>query len=185
MPDMMRNAILIGTLALGLGGACTRGVVLYETTPVVVAANPPAAPPAPMPLKEPIVVRDAIHFDTNRDTIKQESLTVLDDVANQIKDHPELIKIRVEGHTDNVGKRDENLSLSRRRAISVRSYLITRGIDADRMLAEGYGPDNPIANNESEPGRAKNRRVAFTVLDRTDTLGSSQNVVSYERSGDQ
>ncbi len=183
---MMRNAILIGTLALGLGGACTRGVVLYETTPVVVAANPPVPLPAPAPVvREPIVVRDAIHFDTNRDTIKQESLAILDDVANQIKEHPELIKIRVEGHTDNVGKRDENLSLSRRRAISVRSYLITRGIEADRLLAEGYGPDNPIANNESEPGRAKNRRVAFTVLDRTDTLGSSQNVVSYERSGDQ
>lgn len=181
---MMRNALLIGTLALGLGGACTRGVVLYETTPVVVTANPPAQPP-PAPVKEPIVVRDAIHFDTNRDTIKQESLAVLDDVANQIKDHPELIKIRVEGHTDNVGKRDENLSLSRRRAISVRSYLITRGIEADRLLAEGYGPDNPIANNESEPGRARNRRVAFTVIDRTDTLGSSQNVVSYERTDNQ
>src|SRR5262245_42609574 len=148
---MMRNALLIGTLALGLGGACSHGVMLYETTPVVVAANPPA-PPAPAPKVEPIVVRDSIHFDTNRDTIKQESLAVLDDVANQIKNHPELIKIRVEGHTDNVGKRDENLSLSRRRAIAVRSYLVTRGIEADRLLAEGYGPDNPIANNENETG---------------------------------
>jgi len=180
----MRNLLLIGTLALGLGGACTRGVLLYETTPVIVQANPPAPPPAPV-VKEPIVVRDAIHFDTNRDTIKQESLAVLDDVANQIKAHPELVKIRVEGHTDNIGKRDDNLSLSRRRAIAVRDYLITHGgIDADRLLAEGYGPDNPIANNESEPGRAKNRRVAFTVLDRTDALGSSTQVVSYGQAGD-
>jgi OmpA-OmpF porin, OOP family len=177
---MMRNALLIGALAAGLGGACSHGVMLYETTPVVVAANPPAPPPpAPVVVKEPIVVRDAIHFDTNRDTIKQESLAVLDDVAKQIESHPELIKIRVEGHTDNVGKRDENLSLSRRRAIAVRQYLITRGISADRLLAEGYGPDNPISTNDNEVGRAKNRRVAFTVLDRTDALGSSQTVVSY------
>jgi len=175
----MRNVLLLGTLALGFGGACSRGVVLYETTPILVAANPPVAPvPVPVPVKEPIVVRDAIHFDTNRDTIKQESLAVIDDVANQIKGHPELIMIRVEGHTDNVGRRDENVSLSRRRAIAVRSYLITQGIDAERLLAEGYGPDNPIANNESEDGRAKNRRVAFTVLDRTDELGSSRTVVS-------
>jgi outer membrane protein OmpA-like peptidoglycan-associated protein len=177
----MRNVLLISTLALGFGGACSRGVLLYETTPVIVQANPPAQPaPAPPVIVEPIVVRDAIHFDTNRDTIKQESLAVLDDVANQIKAHPELVKIRVEGHTDNVGKRAENLTLSRRRAIAVREYLITKGgIDAERLLAEGYGPDNPISNNENEIGRAKNRRVAFTVLDRTDTLGSSQNVVSY------
>ena len=176
----MRNALLIGTLALGLGGACTRGVLLYETTPVIVQANPPAPPPPAPPPKEPIVVRDAIHFDTNRDTIKQESFATLDDVVNQIKAHPELIKIRVEGHTDNIGKRDDNLSLSRRRAIAVREYLITKGgIEAERLLAEGYGPDNPIANNDTETGRAKNRRVAFTVLDRTDELGTSQTVVSY------
>jgi OOP family OmpA-OmpF porin len=177
----MRNVLLLAMLTLGSGPACTRGVLLYETTPVIVQAAPPAPPPvpAPVPVKEPIVVRDAIHFDTNRDTIKQESLAVLDDVANQIKDHAELIKIRVEGHTDNVGKRDDNISLSRRRAIAVRAYLVKVGIEADRLLAEGYGPDNPIANNESEAGRAKNRRVAFTVLDRTDVLGTSQQVVSY------
>jgi outer membrane protein OmpA-like peptidoglycan-associated protein len=175
----MRNVLLISALAMGFG-ACTRGVLLYETTPVIVQANPPAPPPAPTPVAEPIVVRDAIHFDTNRDTIKAESLAVLDDVASQIKSHPELIKIRVEGHTDNVGKRDDNISLSRRRAIAVREYLVSKaGIDAERLLAEGYGPDNPIANNETEVGRAKNRRVAFTVLDRTDALGTAQTVVSY------
>lgn len=166
----MRNAILVGTFVLGLGGACTRGVVLYETTPVLVTAQPPEPPP-PAPAPPPqIVVRDQIHFDTNLDTIKQESLAVLDDVASQIKSHPELIKIRVEGHTDNIGKRTDNLALSRRRAIAVRTYLISRGIEAERLLAEGYGPDNPITNNDDEVGRAKNRRVAFTILDRTDTM---------------
>ena len=114
------------------------------------------------------MVRDAIHFDTNLDTIKKESLAVLDDVATQIQSHPELVKIRVEGHTDNVGKSSDNLSLSRRRATSVRTYLVSRGIDANRLLAEGYGDSNPIASNTDEPGRAKNRRVAFTILDRAE-----------------
>lgn len=164
----MRTTILATALLCSLAGACTHGVMLYETTPVVVNALPPVEEPPPPPPKQQIVVRDAIHFDTNLDTIKNESLAVLDDVVSQIKDHPELIKIRVEGHTDNVGKRADNLTLSRRRAISVRTYLISKGIDGERLLAEGYGPDNPIATNTDEPGRAKNRRVAFTILDRAD-----------------
>lgn len=173
----MRTAIFTIVCSLA-AGACTRGVVLYETTPVIVTADPPAPPPAPPPPKELIVVRDAIHFDTNLDTIKKESLAVLDDVATQISSHPELIKIRVEGHTDNIGKSSDNLALSRRRATSVRTYLISRGIDADRLLAEGYGDSNPIATNSDEIGRAKNRRVAFTILDRTD--GAPQQVSSNE-----
>ncbi len=129
------------------------------------------------------MVRDAIHFDTNLDTIKNESLAVLDDVATQIQSHPELVKIRVEGHTDNVGKSSDNLSLSRRRATSVRTYLITRGIDANRLLAEGYGDSNPIASNTDEPGRAKNRRVAFTILDRADTESQQSQQVSSNEGG--
>jgi len=176
----MRTAIFTAIVCSLAAGACTRGVVLYETTPVIVTADVPEAPPppAPPPPKEQIVVRDAIHFDTNLDTIKKESLAILDDVATQISSHPELIKIRVEGHTDNVGKSSDNLSLSRRRAASVRSYLITRGIDAERLLAEGYGDSNPIATNSDEVGRAKNRRVAFTILDRAD--GAPQQVSSNE-----
>jgi OOP family OmpA-OmpF porin len=179
----MRNAILVGTLVLGLGGACTRGVVLYDTTPVIVSAQPPEPPPpAPAPPPPPqIVVRDQIHFDTNLDTIRSESLAVLDDVANQITNHPELVKIRVEGHTDNVGNRADNLSLSRRRAIAVRTYLISRGIDAERLLAEGYGPDNPVTTNDHEVGRAKNRRVAFTILDRAGEV--AQQVSSNQAGG--
>ena len=119
-------------------------------------------------IREQIVVKDAIQFDTNRDTIRRESFAVLDSVATTIKSHPELIKIRIEGHTDNVGKRGDNLDLSRRRAMSVRQYLITAGVDASRLIAEGYGPDNPVSTNETEGGRAQNRRVAFTILDRTD-----------------
>jgi len=165
-PRHMSNRLLATVFLIG----CTRGYVLQEPTPVIVSAPVPAAP-APAPPPKPVVqlvLRDAIHFDTNRDTIKPESYEVLDDIAQQISDHPELVKIRIEGHTDNVGKSRDNLQLSKRRAIAVRSYLVQHGVDADRLIAEGYGGDNPIADNETEAGRAKNRRVAFTILDRTD-----------------
>jgi OOP family OmpA-OmpF porin len=158
-------------IALLLVGACTQGVLLHETTPVVVTARPPIRQPEPPPPPKPIehiVVTDSIHFDTNRDTIQRESFATLDGVAQLIQSHPELVKIRVEGHTDNVGKSRDNLDLSRRRAIAVRKYLIGRGIEGERLLAEGYGGDNPITSNDSEAGRAQNRRVAFTILDRTD-----------------
>jgi OmpA-OmpF porin, OOP family len=156
-------------IALIFAGACTHGVMLREPTPVVVTARPPAPVPAPAPPPiERIVVPDAIHFDTNRDTIRSESFTVLDGVAQLLQSHPELVKVRVEGHTDNVGKSRDNLELSRRRAIAVRKYLVDHGVDAGRLLAEGYGDSNPIAGNDNDAERSKNRRVAFTILDRTD-----------------
>ncbi len=165
MPSRFRFAF-VAVVLIG----CAPGIVLHEPTPVLVTAQPPApkpVPPAPV-IREQIVVREAIQFDTNRDTIKSESLHVLDEISELIKKHPELVKIRVEGHTDTVGTKDENLSLSKRRAIAVRTYLIQRGIDASRLIAEGYGGDNPVAPNTTTDGRARNRRVAFTILDRTD-----------------
>jgi len=165
-PDM--SLIRIGVIASLVVG-CSRGFVLQEPAPVVVTATPPRPVPHPAPIiRAQLVLRDAIHFDTNRDTIKQESFGVLDDVAHLVKVHPELVKIRIEGHTDAVGNARANLELSKRRAIAVRDYLIQHGVDAARLIAEGYGGDNPIADNETDDGRAKNRRVVFTILDRTD-----------------
>lgn len=117
-------------------------------------------------VRDRIVVREAIYFDTNREVIRKDSTRLLDGIAEVIKRHPELIKIRVEGHTDNIGKPSDNLMLSRRRAAAVRSYLVDRGVDGDRLIAEGFGGEQPIASNDHEEGRARNRRVAFTILER-------------------
>jgi outer membrane protein OmpA-like peptidoglycan-associated protein len=109
-------------------------------------------------------LKDAIRFDTARDTIKPESRKVLDAIAAILKAHPDLEHIRVEGHTDNVGGRAYNLDLSQRRARAVVRALVQRGVAASRLDSAGYGFERPIAPNDTSLGRAKNRRVEFTLL---------------------
>ncbi len=126
----------------------------------------------PRPDAEPLVelqsrrlsLSDSIQFDTGLDTIKPGSFRVLDQVAAIIGEHPELKLIRVEGHTDNVGSAAYNKELSGRRAASVMRHLVARGVAPGRLQAAGYGFDKPIASNETALGRARNRRVEFTIM---------------------
>lgn len=97
-------------------------------------------------------------FDTAQATIKPESQAQLDQAAQMLKQAPEL-KIEVGGHTDNAGTPEGNLKLSQARAASVVQALVARGIAAARLSAKGYGQSVPVADNRSEDGRAKNRRV--------------------------
>jgi outer membrane protein OmpA-like peptidoglycan-associated protein len=85
-----------------------------------------------------------------------------------MNDHPEIIKVEVQGHTDNQGPHNYNVTLSDGRAASVRKYLVDHGIKEDRIVSKGYGPDKPIADNGSEDGRAQNRRVEIHILERKD-----------------
>ena len=82
-----------------------------------------------------------------------------------LKDNP-TVKIEISGHTDNVGKPSDNLTLSNNRAKSVVNYLITKGISAQRLVAKGYGETKPVADNKTEEGRAKNRRTELKVISR-------------------
>lgn len=133
----------------------------------------------PIPEGEPMVeiettrlsLRDMIHFDTARDTIKPESNRILDEIASILKAHGEIQKVRVEGHTDSVGSRTYNLDLSQRRATSVVKALIARGVPAARLQPVGYGFDRPVASNATALGRAKNRRVDFAILGEGDEPG--------------
>jgi outer membrane protein OmpA-like peptidoglycan-associated protein len=75
-------------------------------------------------------------------------------------------RIRIVGHTDNVGTREANIALSKRRAESGRQYLIRKyGFDQNRIITVGMGPDNPVASNDTEEGRAKNRRIEFQFIE--------------------
>ena len=112
-----------------------------------------------------ILLKDSVHFDTGKDTIKSESFPLLDQVAKLLGEHPEMKKVRVEGHTDNVGNAAYNKELSARRAASVVRYLVGKGVAASRLVPAGYGFEQPIASNATALGRAKNRRVAFTILE--------------------
>ncbi len=109
-------------------------------------------------------LRDSILFDTDRDTIKTESFPVLDQVARVLGEHAELGRLRVEGHTDNLGGAAYNKELSARRAAAVVRYLVGKGIAAGRLDAAGFGFERPVATNETALGRARNRRVEFTIL---------------------
>jgi OmpA-OmpF porin, OOP family len=99
-----------------------------------------------------------INFDTGKSIIRDESRPIIDQIVQMMKSNPDL-KIAVDGHTDNVGTPASNKILSEARARSVVSAIVSQGIAADRLNPEGFGQDKPIADNSTEEGRAKNRRV--------------------------
>ncbi len=109
------------------------------------------------------VVLKNIFFDTNLFTLKKESETELVQILKLLTDNP-LLKIEISGHTDNVGKDDYNLTLSKNRAKAVVDYLVSKGIVAERLTFQGYGKTKPISENTTEEGRANNRRTEFKVL---------------------
>ncbi|MSP16167.1 MAG: hypothetical protein EXR73_06055 [Myxococcales bacterium] len=114
---------------------------------------------------EKLELNQTIHFDTNTADIKQESHALLAEVARALADNPALLRIRIEGHTDDVGGPQFNLELSRQRAESVKRHLVElHGLDAARLDAKGYGKTRRVAEGEDDDARAKNRRVEFVIV---------------------
>ncbi len=111
--------------------------------------------------KELVLV--GVTFPVNQATLTPESKEQLDKVVESLKALPH-VKLEIAGHTDNSGSREYNIELSQRRAESVRDYFIEQGIDPDRLIAKGYGPDNPKYDNSTAEGRSKNRRVELIRL---------------------
>tara|TARA_R110002073_G_scaffold64712_1_gene161836 strand:- start:14981 stop:15547 length:567 start_codon:yes stop_codon:yes gene_type:complete len=128
----------------------------------------------PLEASEPMVkvsddkieILQKVQFETGSDEIRSVSFSLLDEVASTLNDNPDITKVSVEGHTDTVGSASLNRRLSKGRAKSVMRYLVGQGVDAARLEAQGYGPDQPIADNESDSGREQNRRVEFKILSR-------------------
>jgi outer membrane protein OmpA-like peptidoglycan-associated protein len=114
-----------------------------------------------------IELKQNIFFRTGLAVVEKPSHPVLAVVATLLKLHPEITKIRIEGHTDSSGKRERNVELSEERAAAVMHHLVlVHAVDPARMEARGYGPDRPIANNKTAKGRDLNRRVEFLIVDR-------------------
>ncbi len=103
-----------------------------------------------------------IQFDTNEYIFKDTHFSELARFAHVLKNHPDLV-VTLEGHTDNVGDAGSNLELSRKRAGSVKDHLVSLGIDASRIEVKGYGESKPVADNGTEQGRWRNRRVEATI----------------------
>ena len=101
-------------------------------------------------------------FEFDKATLKPEGKEKIEaEVVAPMKEHPNL-RALVEGHTDSIGSDAYNQRLSERRANAVRDYMVSRGIDAPRIMTKGWGKSKPIASNKTKEGRARNRRVEIT-----------------------
>jgi outer membrane protein OmpA-like peptidoglycan-associated protein len=128
---------------------------------------PDTAPSRVVVEKQRIVITETIFFEYNKAIIQAMSFELLDEVVKAIQDHPHITLIQVEGHTDADGSDTYNLKLSQRRAEAVVEYLVRGGVDPSRLVAKGFGESVPIDTNETTEGKARNRRVAFTILDKS------------------
>jgi OOP family OmpA-OmpF porin len=116
--------------------------------------------------KDRIEIKGTVYFDSDKATIQRRSFKVLDQVAKIILEHPELEKVWIEGHTDDLGSLEHNRQLSQRRADAVRAYLVKKGVAPERLEARGFGKDRPVARGNTERDRAANRRVEFLTTPR-------------------
>lgn len=130
-----------------------------EVTPV--ATPTPVAKPAPT--SEKVTFAASALFDFDKSVLKPEGKAQLDDMASKLKAINLEVVIAV-GHTDSVGKDAYNQKLSIRRAEAVKAYLVSKGIEANRVYTEGKGKTQPVADNKTAEGRAKNRRVEIEVV---------------------
>lgn len=155
-------------IAIGAGGGALlcglAGHYIFDPEP----PTPPPPPPPPTPIPPPppsskrIVLR-GVNFDFDKSDIRPDSRPVLDQAAEVLRQSPN-VRISVEGHTDAVGSEVYNEKLSVRRAEAVFRYLVNHGVTPERMEVTGYGQARPVADNDSESGRAQNRRVELHVV---------------------
>jgi OOP family OmpA-OmpF porin len=128
--------------------------------PPAPAPEPEPAPPPPPPQEERIVLR-GVQFDLDKADIRPDAAVILDEAASQLAG--KTARVAVQGHTDSTGSDAYNQTLSERRANSVRDYLVSKGIEASRLTASGFGESQPVADNATAEGRALNRRVELKV----------------------
>jgi outer membrane protein OmpA-like peptidoglycan-associated protein len=173
----MAKSDMITAAGLGHQGAQQWLLALNKQgTPATAPAPTPAVAPMPTCHTEaaaeqgfdledylPDGMQPIVFFDFNKANIKSEGMAILDEIATVLKDKLPAAIILVVGHTDNTGTEKYNAGLSLRRAEAVQSYLMTKhGIAPERISAEGYGEQAPVDTNETEGGRAHNRRAAMT-----------------------
>ncbi len=171
-PRLVFSSVLALPLLLG---ACGPRVFESGTAKVIEPGTPLAVEAPEEPRVEvtddKIVIREKIQFDFDKATIRSESDDLLAEIAKVMNENPRLEKIRVEGHASSEGNYEHNVKLSKKRAKAVLDHLVKKGkVDKTRLESEGYGPDRPIASNDTETGRETNRRVEFTILEQDYTV---------------
>jgi outer membrane protein OmpA-like peptidoglycan-associated protein len=171
---MRAKQFLSFSIALGLLVGC--GPIAFNDTINFAEAERAEPKPEPEPAPKPTVTRsrakltadrieidEMIQFEYDSAVIMEVSFPILDDVVKILQDNPRVEKLDIIGYTSSEGSKSHNQELSTNRAASVKQYLIDHGIDAGRLSSQGKGPADPIASNDTEEGRIKNRRVEFHV----------------------
>jgi outer membrane protein OmpA-like peptidoglycan-associated protein len=165
----MRTWIVACSLGLC---ACSQPVVFQgqSTLPITGTLPRPAPvaevkPPRVEVRDDKIEIHDKIQFDFDQATIKPVSFGLMNEIARVIVNHPQLKRLRIEGHASGEGDPHHNQILSEQRARAVLAYLSAHGVPAAELSSAGYGADRPIADNTTEQGREQNRRVELLILE--------------------
>lgn len=146
---------------VGCDGVVAKAEVVPAPAPAPAPAPVPA--PAPAPVSEKVTFAADTFFDFDKAVLKSDGKAKLDDLASKLQGMNLEVIIAV-GHTDSVGSDSYNQKLSVRRAEAVKAYLVSKGIEANRVYTEGKGEKQPVADNKTSAGRAKNRRVEVEVV---------------------
>ncbi len=160
--DNEDKALAVATGAIG-GAAlgALLGHCLWDQKAIVAAPPPPPSPPPPPPVQKKMVLR-GVNFDFDKSNIRPDAVPVLKEAASILKENSS-VKVTVEGHTDAKGSDEYNLKLSNRRAAAVKAFLVQEGVAESRLSTRGLGESQPVASNETDDGRAQNRRVELKV----------------------
>ncbi|HEX6528836.1 MAG TPA: OmpA family protein [Burkholderiales bacterium] len=134
-----------------------------KPAPAPAAEKPKPAPEKPKPVAEKVTFAADVLFDFDKSVIKPEGRSKLDDISAKAKGVNLEVVIAI-GHADSIGSDAYNQRLSVRRSESVKAYLVSKGIEANRVYTEGKGEKQPVADNKTRDGRAKNRRVEIEVI---------------------
>jgi len=161
---MKLTHLLVLALSTGLG--CSLVTVQQSPfAPLEIQAKRPAGPPPRVVLTpSSIQIADKVQFGFDSAEILPASFDLLKEVAGVLSKNAQIEKMQVEGHTDTSGAAGHNKELSQKRAESVRAFLIKQGVAAKRLVAKGFGPDRPVADNSTDEGKEKNRRVEFNIV---------------------
>lgn len=136
-------------------------IIGNETVPFTIILQPRKV----QVTRERLVITDKVYFDYNKATIKPDSFGLLQEIADTLREHPDILRVSIEGHTDSRGSASSNQKLSAARAASVRTWLVEHGIPETALTSVGYGEARPVDRHENEAAWEMNRRVEFMIVE--------------------
>jgi outer membrane protein OmpA-like peptidoglycan-associated protein len=173
--------LTLGALLLSAVPACGGTIKFSDAKPIAVRGPAPPAPVEPAKPKrvevtvDHIEITEKIQFDLDKATIKSESHSLLNEIAQVLRDNAQIRKVEIIGHTDGDGAEKYNQDLSERRAKAVLEYLTgPGGIASGRLTSKGMGKSAPIADNNTMAGKEKNRRVEFLIVEQDSAKGGAR-----------